>query len=116
MLDALGLFRLEAAAIRKPDGGGWNKLSAEELGGRAGIKPLPVGLVLVSSYKAGARWKPRTLSAGQGALALLDNTVSARLKPEAALDTLRTVVSHAPVLKGTRGEAGDIAEALLSRF
>ncbi len=118
VLDALGRVHpySRPLAIRKPEGGGWNKHSAEELGGRAGIKPLPVGLVLVSSYQAGARWKPRSLSAGQGALALLNNTVSVRLNPEAALDTLERVVSHAPVLKGTRGEARDIADALLSRF
>src|SRR5437868_5284678 len=37
----------------------------EALGGRMGAKPLPVGLVAFSEYKAGARWRPRELSPGQ---------------------------------------------------
>jgi hypothetical protein len=35
---------------------------AVELGSRSGIKPLPVGLIAITSYKAGARWRPRSLS------------------------------------------------------
>ena len=54
------------------------KYPVSTLGGRAGSKPLPVGLVIVSEYKAGARWRPRQLSAGKGALAVLAHTVSAR--------------------------------------
>jgi hypothetical protein len=89
------------------------KYAVEELGGRSGRKPLPVGLVVVSVYKAGARWRPRRLSPGQGELALLAHTVSARRQPETVLATLQQVVSHAPVLKGTRGEATEMVEAIL---
>jgi hypothetical protein len=85
----------------------------EEIGGRAGVKPLPVGLVVMSEYKAGARWRPKQLSAGVGALALLSNTVAARKEPEKALKTLERVVSCAPVLKGTRGEAFEVVKAIL---
>src|SRR5437870_1301491 len=38
------------------------KYAMEELGGRAGSKPIPVGLVVVSAYKAGARWRLHRLS------------------------------------------------------
>ena len=31
----------------------------ETLGGRAGRRPLPVGLIVVTAYRAGARWRPR---------------------------------------------------------
>jgi hypothetical protein len=83
------------------------------LGGRAGSKPLPVGLVIVSEYKAGARWRPSQLSAGKGALAVLAHTVSARRQPEVALRTLQQFVSRAPVLKGVRGEVEQVVEYIV---
>lgn len=91
-------------------------VSVEEIGGRAGVKPLPVGLVLMSEYKPGARWRPRQLSAGVGALALLSNTVSARREPLKALSTLEQVVASAPVLKGIRGEAREAVRAILENI
>lgn len=88
----------------------------EELGGVAGTKPLPVGLVLMSRYKAGARWRPRPLSAGEGTLGLFANTFSARKRPEAALATLKQVTMRARVLKGVRGEAGQVIKSMMSDF
>jgi hypothetical protein len=90
------------------------KYKVESLGGRPGAKPLPVGLVVVSKYKPGAKWRPRQLSAGEGALALLANTVSARREPRAMLATLQKVVSRAPVLKGQRGEAQQVIDYVLA--
>jgi hypothetical protein len=80
------------------------------IGGRAGSKPLPVGLIIVSEYKLGARWRPRQISAGKGALAVLAHTVSARRQPEAALHTLQQFISSAPVLKGVRGEVEQVVD------
>jgi hypothetical protein len=48
-----------------------------------------------------------------GALELLSNTVAARKEPAKALNTLERVVSSAPVLKGVRGEASEVARAIL---
>lgn len=89
------------------------KVPVEELGGLPGDGPAPVGVVAVAPYRAGVRWRPRTLTAGQGVLELLANTVSARHQPAMALATLHKVFSEATVLKGTRGEAGATASALL---
>jgi hypothetical protein len=49
-------------------------------------------------------------------MALLAHTVPVRRKPEQAFTTLRQVVADAVVLKGARGEAGKVAEALLGRL
>ena len=92
------------------------KYRVETLGGRSGVKPLPVGMVVVSKYQAGARWRPRRLSEGEGALELMANTVSARRQPEAMLEAIRRVVSLAPVLKGARGEARQVVEFILEEF
>lgn len=90
------------------------KVSPEMLGARSGEKPLPVSLVAVTEYREGARWRPGRLSPGRAVLALLAHAVPARRRPAFALATLRTVVADALVLKGVRGEADEVAEALLA--
>lgn len=91
------------------------KITAAELGGHSGTKPLPVGLVLMTQFKSGARWRPRKLTAGRGVLEMLFNTVSARRSPERALATLHRVAEQADVLKGVRGNATEVVDALLRR-
>jgi hypothetical protein len=86
----------------------------ESFGGVAGKRPLPVDLVILTNYKKGARWRPAQLSAGQGVLAMLDHTVSARRHPDRALNTLSEVVKQAKVIKGVRGEARDLVKTVLA--
>jgi len=92
------------------------KVPVADLGGHAGTKPLPVGLVLMTRFQSGARWRPRKLTPGQGVLEMLFNTVSARRSPEQALATLRVVASQAAVLKGVRGDATDLVQPLLKKL
>jgi hypothetical protein len=92
------------------------KVHVADLGGREGTKPLPVGLVLMTRFESGARWRPRKLTPGQGVLEMLFNTVSARRSPERALATLRVVASHASVLKGVRGDATEVISRLLKKL
>lgn len=91
------------------------KVSVSDLGGHSGTRPLPVGLVLMTQFKNGARWRPRQLTAGNGVLEMLYNTVSARRNPERALATLQRVTSQAEVLKGVRGDARKVVAAVLER-
>ena len=103
-------------SIRGQEGERPRRCPPEDLGGRRGVKPLPVGLVVVSEYQPGAQWRPMPLSPGRAALALLANTVPARSRPAAALATLDHVVSHSAALKGKRGEAEQTAAAILARL
>jgi hypothetical protein len=114
VLDGRGRVHPYAKPLSLREGGRQTNHEVEAFGGRAGGRPLPVGLVVLSNYREGARWRPRALSAGRGVLALLDNTVSARREPERALDALREVAGRAPVLKGARGEAAETARAILA--
>jgi hypothetical protein len=91
------------------------KITVAELGGHSGTKPLPVGLVLMTQFKNGARWRPRKLTAGNGVLEMLFNTVSARRNPQRALATLQRVAAQADVLKGVRGDARKLVPAVLER-
>lgn len=103
-------------SLRLGSGSEQTDFTVEELGGQAGTMPLPVSLVLLSEFKKGKRWRPQELSAGQGALALLANTVSARRAPEKALAALQQAVAGAKVLKGSRGEASEIVNSILTEF
>lgn len=105
-----------ALSVRDETGERSRKYPADALGRPLGVRPLPVGLVALSRYRPGGRWRPRLLSPGQAMLELLANTVAARLRPKAALATLTKVVSQAPMLKGTRGEAGELVAAILDKF
>ena len=87
----------------------------EAFGASEGRGPLPVGVVAITHFKPGVRWRPRTLTGGRGVIALLENTVPARRRPKASLATLHQVVSSAPVIRGARGEAREMARALLAR-
>jgi hypothetical protein len=100
-------------SIRAEKRGPPRRCSAEELGGVAGTRRLPVGLIALSEYLPKKKWRPRSLSPGQGVLALLAHTVPARRRPAAALATLEQAVSGAAVLRGFRGEAEHAAAAIL---
>lgn len=91
------------------------KVTVADLGGHSGTKPLPVGLVLLTRFKSGSRWRPKRLTSGKGVLELLANTVSARRDPATAFATLQMVTAKADVLKGVRGDAGEVVAALLTR-
>lgn len=86
----------------------------ESLGGRAGRKPLPVALVLLSRYRAGQRFRPRVLTPARGLLRLLPHTIPIRFRPAASLDALARAVGTASILEGARGEADETARALLA--
>ena len=117
VLDSNGLVHpfSRPLAIREGNGPRQTKCRVEELGGHAGHKALPVGLVVVSKYKEGGKWRPRRLSAGQGALALLDNTVSIRRQPGFAFEVVQPLASQAEFLKSDRGEAGEVVKYILER-
>ena len=89
------------------------QLPIEVLGAGAGNKPLPVGFVLLSEYRQGAKWRPRPLSHGRAALAMLANVRSVHQQPEVMLRMLGKVVSGAAVLKGVRGEADEVVDSIL---
>jgi len=117
VLDARGRVHPFIKPLELREEGEFNqtKVTAAELGGRSGTKPLPVRLVLLTQFKSGARWRPRKLTAGRGVLELLFNTVSARRSPEKALATLQCVASQADLLKGVRGNATEVVASLLRR-
>lgn len=103
-------------AIREPGSPEKQKRPVEEIAGSAGTRPLAVGSVIITRYVDGGRWMPKQISAGQGVLLLLANSVPARRKPEIVLPTLQKAVARAVILKGGCGEARETAELILQKM
>lgn len=88
----------------------------EQFGGVAGSRPLPVGVVLITSFSETARWRPRRLSVGRAVLAMLEHAVPARRDPELAFRVLASVAETALTLKTKRPDADALAETILARL
>jgi hypothetical protein len=88
----------------------------DDLGGVAGEDPLPVGAVVVTTYKKGAGWRPRRLTPGEGALALLSHTVPAQSRPGQALRAIRRSIDGASLAESDRGEADAVAPLVLAQL
>lgn len=118
VLDERGWVHPYAAPLALRQAGSYlqSRCRVEELGGRAGTKPLPVGLAVVTRYRRDAHWRPRRLSPGRATLELLANTVSARHKPGTVIATLERVVAGTVTLKGARGEAEETATSILDHL
>lgn len=86
------------------------------LGGKSGSEPLSVGLIVSAQYQSGAQWHPNRTTQGEAVLALLDNTLVARLRPQFALPILARAVSETLAIQGKRGEAEEVALALLQQL
>jgi hypothetical protein len=101
-------------SIRAGSGQKPGKYPVEGLGGRAGVEPLPVRLIVVTEFHAGARWQARKLTPSRALLALMENTVAARKDPTISLPILKQVVSGATAIKSKRGEAAEVVANVLN--
>jgi hypothetical protein len=100
-------------SLRQDGGAKLRRPGPEEFGSRTCPGPLPVGLVAMTRYVAGARWCPARAPGGWAALALLNNMVPIRRQPDRCLQVVHRVLAEALCLRGNRGEAEDAAPALL---
>ena len=117
VLDDRGMISPFAKPLSLRPHGSFNSIDydAQHFGALKGVKSVPIGLVLVTRYAVGARWRPRRLTPGHGALALLSHCVAARREPQRVIKTLRHALGEAVILKGVRGEASELARQLLER-
>jgi hypothetical protein len=81
-----------------------------------GVDPLPSSLIVATMFVRDAGWSPRRLSPDCAMLVLFANAVATHPLPGNALSTLRKVSSGAACLEGPRGEAEEIADAVLSEL
>ncbi|MBA3852816.1 MAG: hypothetical protein C0503_00285 [Gemmatimonas sp.] len=88
--------------------------AVEDLGASEIHGPVPVGIIAVTQFDSHARWEPTKLTAGQAAMALLDNTLAARERPVDTLTITARAAAGAHILAGSRGEATDCALQLIA--
>ena len=86
----------------------------ESLGGTAGEAPVPLGAVVVTTYRPAAEWRPERLSPGEATLSLLENTLPAQTRPEESIQAIARSVEGAVLIKSERGEADAVAALLLN--
>lgn len=77
-------------------------------------RPLPVGLVVVTSYRERATWAPREVSVADGIVAMAEHVSRARPRAADTFATLKLALKDATVLVGERGDADETATALLA--
>ena len=102
-------------SVRDPEFGEMD-VPVEDLGGKVGSRPIPVGAVLITEYQENADWDPTKLTVGQGIMEMIPHTIPRNFNTEFSLKVLNTAVSDAIILKSPRGDAGDFAINFLSFF
>jgi hypothetical protein len=78
------------------------------------LKPVPLGWVLVTSFREGARFHLRRLTQGEAMMELLSNTTQLAFEPRRTMTRVRRIALEAAVLKGFRGEAEGVASSIWS--
>lgn len=117
VLDAEGLvhpYHKPIALREQPGSAQQTSYRVDELGGRSSGQPVPLGLVVVTQYRHGARWAPAALSSTELVIEMFGNTYLAADRPEQTLRTLRAATTSATGIKGERGEASDVVAGLLA--
>ncbi len=90
--------------------------ATESLSGIAGEESVPIGMIVVTSYRPGAEWSPKRISAGAGAMALLANAVPAPERYAEVMHTISRAAGSAVVIESERDEADAIAPGLLAEL
>ncbi len=98
------------------DGPEQTEHAVESLGGVAGDEPLPLGMIVITTYKAAAEWRPERLPPGAGAMALLAHAVPAQERPAETMHAISRAAEGAIVIESDRGEADEIATELLAEI
>lgn len=89
------------------------EIKPESIGGTIGTKPVRAGLIVITHYGESSKWRPKTLTVGQGFLELITHTIPIRQNPELAVTALRKMLDGASILKSRRGDAGKTADAII---
>jgi hypothetical protein len=90
------------------------ELTVDEIGGIVETRPKPVGLILLTAYRAGAVWRPKILSPGNGVMRIMPFALSLNSRPEFSLKVLHKVSARAIIASGNRGSAELFARTLLN--
>lgn len=102
--------------LRTGDGKGRIEVEPPKSFPRAEISPVPCGMVFITEFKKDAEWKPLELSAAEGMLAIIENTVPIRTFTEFSLKVLNKLALRAIIRQSYRSEADHVAVKLIEHF
>lgn len=105
-----------ALSIRNNPTAPSRKVTSGELGATDGVEPIPIRLVVLASYRKGARWRPRSLSPGRAVVTLIRHSAGIRDNPRPSLDRLQRMILNARVISGVRGDAAGVCRELLDEL
>ena len=112
VLDSEGYVHPLARDLSLRKGDFVHRVSPISLAASVGDRPIPVRLILSTSYRFAATWRPRPLTPSRALMTLFNNAVAARQDPERILSVIEKTVAGASALKGRRGEADQILKFL----
>jgi hypothetical protein len=87
--------------------------SPTDLGASVGATAARVRVIAQTSYSPQAHWQPSSGTPADGALALFSHSVLAREQPHKVMSAVSRAAQEARLLEGERGEAEEVAPALL---
>jgi len=84
-----------------------------EIGGRVGRNPIPVGVLLFTRYIPESKVNYQFLSRGEAVVRIIGQTIPIRRNSEFAIKVLKNAVSSAIIVKSSRSEAREFARGFL---
>ncbi|CAN5587068.1 hypothetical protein BH10ACI3_BH10ACI3_25600 [soil metagenome] len=101
-------MRTREGSIRQFD------VTVDDLGGRLGTGPIPVGMVILTGYKPNAHWSPELLTPGGGVIGMIPFTLSLQKQPDFSIQVLKNIAGRAIIARSLRGTAENLAKRLLN--
>jgi hypothetical protein len=113
VLDANGLVHPYPRPLWVRDNNSRRRITAAELGARTFLGPLPAKLTAFLHYSPNEPAETRSISPAIGALRLLENSVSARSRPQSAITHIAAVIKDCSLVEGSRTDAHKWASELM---
>ena len=91
-----------------------SRIPASRLGGKTGVDPINIGVVLFTEYRKRARWAPKTLTIGQGIVETIPHTIPVHSNTKFSLEVLNKAFKGAIIAKSFRGDAKHACPEILA--
>jgi hypothetical protein len=79
-----------------------SNVAAATLGGLVGNVPLAVDAVILTRFSANGKWRPRTLTPGNGLMQMIPQAIPLKANTQLTLDILKTVANRAIISQSLR--------------
>jgi hypothetical protein len=88
-------------------------IPVETIGGKAGVDPVPIGMLLLTTYDPNACFQPKRLTLGEAIVGTIPFAIPVLKYPERTIKHLQTAFEHSICLSSARGDAARTAVLIL---